>query len=498
MVSRALNFTASFALIYLQASCGGLAIKPAEEPERKPNIIYVLADDLGYGEVGCYGQTKIRTPHIDGLARDGMLFTQHYSGSPVCAPSRCVLLTGMHTGHSVVRDNWEGGGWEEGAAEGQFPFPDNTNTIARSLQDLGYRTGAFGKWGNGGPGSSGHPLNQGFETFTGSLCQRQAHNYYPTHLWHDNDRLELEGNEWFRSHQKISAALETDEEYYERYTGQTYATDPPIDAALTFIDENKDQPFFLYYASPVPHAALQVPLEDLEQYEGAFPETAYLGNKGYLPHPKPRAAYAAMVSRFDKNIGRMLARLEQYGLAEETIVLFSSDNGPTFNGGTDSTYFDSTSGLRGLKCSVYEGGLRVPFLVRWPGHIEAGSNSEHISAFQDILPTLVEIAGGVAPVGIDGISLLPTLRDSGTQNEHELLYWEYAGKQAIRRGPWKAVRSKLRKGNLAIELYNLENDPNEGTDVAAKFPEIEQQMAALLKREHVPNSDFPLRGIDEE
>jgi arylsulfatase A len=473
---------------------GGATTRPAAEAA--PNIVYILADDLGYGEVGAYGQTRIRTPHLDRLAGEGMIFSQHYSGSPVCAPSRCVLLTGLHTGHAVVRNNWENGGWEQGAPEGQFPLPEEAITIAELLREGDYKTGAFGKWGNGGPQTSGHPLAQGFDSFLGYLCQRQAHNYYPTHLWKDNERLDLEGNDWFASHQKLTEPLESDDDYYERYSRQSFATDAMIEGALEFIDENKEQPFFLYYASPVPHAALQVPREEVEKYAGAFEETAYLGEKGYLPHPRPRAAYAAMVSRMDSNIGRILERLERYDLAERTVVMFSSDNGPTFNGGTDSTFFNSAAGMRGLKCSVYEGGLRVPFIVRWPGQVEAGVQSAHLSAFQDILPTVVELAGMEVEVPTDGKSLLPTLLGLEGQQEHEFLYWEYAGQQAIRRGPWKGVRSALRKGDLSLQLYNLEDDPTESRDVAADHPELCTELEQLLAREHVPSTDFPLPGVD--
>lgn len=470
----------------------------APRDERPPNIVYILADDLGYGEVGAYGQEKIRTPHLDRLAAEGMQFTQHYSGSPVCAPSRCVLLTGLHTGHAIVRDNWENGGWAEGDPEGQFPLPSETITVAELLRERGYTNGAFGKWGLGGPGSSGHPLRQGFDTFLGYLCQRQAHNYYPTHLWKDEERLPLEGNEWFDSHQKIAEPLESEGEYFERFAGETYATDPMIEGALGFIDENRDAPFFLYYASPVPHAALQVPEEELEPYQGAFEETAYLGEKGYLPHPTPRAAYAAMVSRFDANIGRLLARLDDHDLAESTIVLFSSDNGPTFNGGTDSTFFESAAGMRGLKCSVYEGGLRVPFLVRWPGRVAAGSQSDHLSGFQDVLPTLIELAGGDFAGPCDGLSLVPTLLGRSEQREHELLYWEYAGQQAIRHGPWKGVRSRLRRGELALQVFHLADDPDESEDLAESRPEVRALLEDLLEREHVPSVIFPLASVDPE
>ncbi len=463
---------------------------------RPPNIVYILADDLGYGELGCYGQEKIRTPNVDRIAREGKRFTSHYSGSPVCAPSRCVLLTGLHTGHSVVRNNRENGGWGPDQPEGQYPLPPETRTVAEYLGEQGYRCGAFGKWGSGGPDTTGLPTRQGFDRFVGYLCQRKAHNYYPTHLWSDEEKLPLPGNEWFSAHQKIEEPLGADEEWYDRYSQATYAGDPMIDGVIEFIRENRERPFFLYYPSPIPHAALQVPRSEVEAYRGAFPETPYLGQKGYLPHPTPRAAYAAMVSRLDREVGRILDELDAWGLAENTIVMFSSDNGPTFNGGTDSAFFDSAPGMRGLKCSVHEGGIRVPFVVRWPGRVEAGSTSAHLSGFQDVLPTLVELAGGEVDEPIDGLSFVPTLLGRGEQAAHELLYWEYGGQQAIRVGKWKAVRKKLKQKDLTLELYDLESDPAEANDVAAENPDVVKRIEALLAREHVPSEVFPLPGVD--
>lgn len=464
--------------------------------ERPPNLVYVLADDLGYGEIGSYGQTKIRTPNLDRLAREGMRFTQHYAGSPVCASSRCVLLTGLHTGHALVRANWENGGWERGDPEGQYPFPSDTRTIATVLRERGYATGGVGKWGNGGPESTGRPDLVGFDLFVGYLCQRQAHNYYPTHLWRNGERLELSGNDWFRSHQRIPEPLDSEETYYRRFTRETYACDVMNEAALDFVREHRDEPFFLYYPSPIPHVSLQVPRREVEAYRDAFPEKPYLGDKGYLPHPTPRAAYAAMVSRLDREVGRILDLLDALGLAENTVVMFSSDNGPTFNGGTDSAFFESTAGLRGLKTSVYEGGIRVPFIVRWPGKIAAGSTSALVCGFQDVLPTLAELAGTPLSDPGDGISLVPTLLGREGQRRHDCLYWEYRGQQAVRAGRWKGVRSRLRKGDTRLELYDLEADPFETTDVAAEHPDVVRHLEDLLAREHVPSEVFPLPTID--
>ena len=469
----------------------------AEEDARPPNIVYVLADDLGWGELGCYGQEKIRTPNVDRIAREGMRFTRHYSGSPVCAPSRCVLLTGKHTGHAVVRNNWESGGWGEDAPEGQYPFPEETLTVAEVLKARGYATGCFGKWGNGGPETSGHPNAQGFDTFVGYLCQRKAHNYYPKHLWKNGEKLVLPGNGWYSAHQKIAEPLESEEAYYERYNRETYAPAVMLDAALEFMAENRDKPFFLYYPSPIPHVALQAPRSAVEAYRGEFEETPYLGQKAYLPHPTPRAAYAAMVTHLDAEVGAILDRLDAYGLRENTIVMFSSDNGPTFNGGSDSTFFNSAPGMRGLKVSVYEGGIRVPFVVRWPGRVAAGTSSDHLSAFQDVMPTLAELVGAPAIEGLDGLSLVPTLLGEGEQQQHELLYWELGGQQAIRWGKWKGVRRGLKKGNTHLELYDLEAYPLESADVSAENPEVVQRLLELLAREHVPSEVFPLPTIDD-
>jgi arylsulfatase len=333
----------------------------------------------------------------------------------------------------------------------------------------------------------------------GSLCQRQAHNYYPTHLWSDDERVDLAGNDFFKSHQKLSAPLENEDLYYERFARRSYATDHFIEGALEFLRAQRDEAFFLYYSSPIPHAALQVPRREVEAYRDAFPETPYLGNKGYLPHPTPRAAYAAMVSRLDREVGRILDELDALGLAKNTVVLFTSDNGPTFNGGSDSKFFDSAPGMRGLKCSVYEGGLRIPLVVRWPGKVAAGTWTEHLSGFQDMLPTLAEIAGidldGVA-LQLDGLSFVPTLGGAEEVAEHECLYWEYAGQQALRAGNWKGVRKRLRKGDLSLELYNLADDPGEQNDVAGEHPNIVARLEALLAREHSPSEAFPLPAVD--
>ncbi|MDX1740653.1 MAG: arylsulfatase, partial [Rhodothermales bacterium] len=369
------------AVMLLASACSDV-----NRPDR-PNIIYILADDLGYAELGSYGQTRIRTPHLDDLAREGIRFTQHYSGSPVCAPSRATLLTGLHTGHAQVRDNYELGGFLDEEERGQLPLEPGTVTLGTLLQEHGYTTAIIGKWGLGGPGSAGVPNNQGFDYFYGYLDQKQAHNYYPTHLWR-NAEWDTLRNEYFHPHQRIDDEP-ADPSGYDSYKGVDYAPDLMTEEALGFIRDQRDGPFFLYLAYPIPHVALQVPDESLAEYD--FEETPYLGERGYLPHPRPRAAYAAMISRMDGYVGRVIALLRELGLDRNTLVVFSSDNGPTFNGGTDSDFFASAGPLRGLKTEVYEGGIRVPMIAWWPGRIAAGSVTDHVSAFWDVLPTVAEV-----------------------------------------------------------------------------------------------------------
>ncbi len=466
--------TIGFGAAALSLSCRENMIQTTAGQKKKPNIVYILADDLGYAEVGCYGQTKIRTPNIDKLAAEGMRFTQHYSGNPVCAPSRCALMTSLHSGHGQIRNNKQIGGkegWELGSTTGgQWPLEAGTVTVARILKDAGYTTGAFGKWGLGRAGTTGDPNKQGFDHFYGYICQRQAHTYYPNHLWRNGQvewiEANKDGKEGAYSHDLIAAE------------------------ALKFIRANKSRPFFLYVPFTIPHAALQVPEDSLAEYRGLWPDPPYTGGKGYFPHPNPRACYAAMVTRMDRSVGQIMALLKELAPDDNTLVIFTSDNGPTFNGGTDSAFFESAKPLRGLKASVYEGGIRVPYIARWPGRIKAGSTSEHVSAFWDFMPTCCELIGIEPPADIDGISMLPTLLGQpARQKEHEYLYWELNGQQAIRMSKWKALRLKP---DRKIELYDLEKDISESHDLAQENPELVAKMNEMLETVRTESDAFPL------
>jgi arylsulfatase A len=465
-------------LLVLAALTAAARPAPAQRAA-PPNILFVMADDLGWRELGCYGQEKIRTPEVDRLAREGIRFTQAYSGAPVCAPARCVLLTGLHSGHAFVRDN------REVRPEGQHPIPAATITLAERLKERGYVTAAVGKWGLGGPGTEGDPNRQGFDLFYGYNCQRHAHNHYPTYLRRNQEREELAGNDGTA-------------------TGARYSHDLMEAEALRFLDQRgkePEKPFFLYVPFAVPHLAIQVPEDSLAEYRGKWEDPPYTGGKGYLPHPTPRAAYAAMVTRLDRSLGRLRERLERLGLARNTLVVFTSDNGPTYDrlGGSDSAFFQSAGALRGFKGSVYEGGIRVPFVAAWPGRIPAGRTSDLPIHFADVVPTLTAVAGAPAPARTDGVNLLPVLTAAGPAPERECLYWEfpgYGGQQAARFGRWKAVRQGMHRGPLRTELYDLEADPNETRDLAGEQPETVARAERLFRSQREPSAEFPFKALD--
>ncbi len=465
---------------------GGAALMAAE---KKTNIIYILCDDLGIGELGCYGQEKIKTPNIDRLAKEGVKFTQHYSGSAVCAPARGTFITGKHTGHAQIRGNLGS------PINGQYPLEPGTPTIGTMLQKAGYKTGIVGKWGLGGPKTEAHPNNLGFDFFYGLLDQWRAHNFYLTYYWR-NKTVVPTMNKPQDLHDYFPKGVDVnDPNNYRKYTGKEHASELMIEEALGFIKENKDQPFFLYYATPIPHVALQAPKKWVNKYKGQFEETPYDGRRGgYLPCQHPRATYAGMVSFMDHNVGRMMAELEKHGIADNTIIVFTSDNGPTFNGGSDSKFFNSALNFRGLKCSVFEGGIRAPFIVRWPGKVKPNTTSDHLSAQWDMMATFAEIAKAEAPEN-DGISMVNALTGK-KQQQHDYLYWEEArSKRAIRVGDWKAIQPHR---GAKIALYNLKNDISETTDVSDKHPEVYKELCQKMLDVRTPSKVFPFNGIDNK
>ncbi len=434
---------------------------------RSPNIIYILLDDAGYGDLSCYGQERFKTPHMDRLAKEGIRFTNHYSGSAVCAPSRCCLLTGKHTGHSYIRGNRPAD-----TEEGQMPLPADAVTFPRILRDSGYATGAFGKWGLGPPGSSGDPNDQGFDEFFGYNCQSLAHSYYPEHLWHNREKVELDG--------------------------ETYSHDLIMQKALEFINQNHDRKFFCYLPVTIPHAALHVPEESAAPFRKKFwMFEALPGIYAGSVIRNPAACFAGMMTRLDRQVGEIMELVAGLGINDNTIIMLSSDNGPHLEGGAMPWFFDSNGPYRGYKRDLYEGGIRVPMVVRWPGRIRAGSVSNHPSALWDVMPTMCELAGAETPSGIDGISMLPALGgDSSAQKEHEHLYWELhelGGRQAVRSGKWKAVRYNVSMDrNKQVELYDLSEDPGEKNDLAEEKPELARRMRELMSKARTESAHFKL------
>lgn len=489
--------------------------RPEEKPA-KPNIVYILADDLGYGEVGYQGQEKIHTPNMDALAASGMIFTNHYSGAPVCAPARCSLLTGKHGGHAYVRGNDEwterGDVWDYAKVaadpylEGQRPLPANTLTLGKILQDAGYKTGIIGKWGLGGPMTEAIPTKLGFDYFYGFNCQRQAHNLYPPHLWENEEKVTLR-NPIVAPNTKLDEGADpNDSVSYEKYNQQDFAPTLMHEKALKFIEENKEEPFFLYYASPLPHVPLQAPKNQVDIYRNELgSEEPYLGNQGYFPNQFPHATYAAMISLLDQQIGEVVAKLKELGLKENTIIIVTSDNGPTYTGGVDFDYFESskpfTNGYGRTKGFVYEGGIRIPMTVNWPGKIQAGSETDRISAFYDVMPTLCELVGAPVPTDADGVSFLPTLLGK-RQEDPNYLFWEFAGydgQQAVRMGKWKGIRMNIKKEKpLRIQLFDLSTDLLEQNDVSKDHPDIVKQIEEIMIKEHetAELESFRMQALD--
>jgi arylsulfatase A-like enzyme len=461
----------------------------SQTKKRLPNIIYIYADDLGYADTGPYGQKKIETPNLDRMAKEGMKFTQHYTSTPVCAPARCMLMTGKHGGHSYIRGNYELGGFEDSLEGGQMPLPEGTFTIPKMLKQTGYITGITGKWGLGMANTSGSPQRQGFDYAYGYLDQKQAHNYYPTHLW-ENGKWDTLANPVINVHKKLDSTKVTDKDF-EYFKGKEYAPDKLTQKALGFIKLNRSKPFFLYMPYTIPHVALQAPDEYVKRYIGRFAERPYYGQRGYSSTKYPYSTYAAMITYLDEQVGIVMDHIKKLGLDEDTIIMFSSDNGATFNGGVNAAFFNSVDGLHGLKMDVFEGGIREPFIARWPGKIPAGKTSDLISVQFDMMATLAELTG--QKVGnTDGISLLPELLgNSKMQKQHPYIYFEYpekGGQLAIRMGDWKGVKLNVRQhpdGKWMI--YNLKIDRNEKNNVASAHPELSKRFDEIVKKEHQPS-----------
>lgn len=467
--------------LVLGALSTGMA-QPAK-PQR-PNIVFILADDLGYGDVGFNGQKLIRTPNIDRLAKEGAKFTQFYAGTSVCAPSRSSLLTGQHTGHTYIRGN------KGVEPEGQQPIADSVVTLAEVLKQAGYTTAAFRKWGLGPVQSEGDPIKQGFDRFYGYNCQSLAHRYYPNHLWDNDKKVVLQQNENLRNNKE-------------------YAPDLIQKKAIAFLSEQDDKkPFFLFLPYILPHAELLVPDDSIFQsYKGKFPEKPYKGQDyganandgGYASQQYPHATFAAMVTRLDLYVGQVMAKLKERGLDKNTLVIFTSDNGPHVEGGADPKFFNSGGGLRGVKRDLYEGGIREPFAARWPGVIRPGTVNEHLGAFWDVLPTVAELAGAKPKANIDGISFVATLTGKGVQKKHDYLYWEFheqGGRQAVRQDHWKAVRLKA-AGNPdgLVELYDLSKDPGETTNLTPQNPEKARELGRIMNKAHVSSALFPFGSL---
>ncbi|MEP4079409.1 arylsulfatase [Haloferula sp.] len=456
-----------------------ICLTPALSADKKrpPNIIYILADDLGYGDLSCLGQTKFKTPHIDHLKSKGLFFTQHYSGSTVCAPSRSALMTGQHTGHTFVRGN------KEIMPEGQHPIPADEILLPEMLKPAGYVSGAFGKWGLGYPGSEGDPMKQGFDVFFGYNCQRLGHHYYPYHLWDNDRKVPLSANEGTA-------------------TG-TYAPTLIHEKTLEFIEDHKDQPFFAYVASIIPHAELAAPEEYMRKFRGKFDEPKpfegldegpELRAGRYQSQKEPRAAFAAMVTLLDDQVGQIVAKVEELGIADNTLIIFTSDNGPHQEGGADPDFFNSNGPFRGHKRDLFDGGVHVPMIAYWPGTIKANTESDHISAFWDMAPTFTQLAGVKTPDHIDGISMLATLVGKAKQVKHPYLYWEFhekGGRTALRAGKWKAVRyNVLKEPDAPVKLFDLSVDPGEQKDVASEHPEIVGRLKSMMSNARTDSEIF--------
>ncbi len=450
---------------------------PSGEEEQKPNIIYIMADDMGVGDVGCYGQEFIQTPNIDRMASEGMRFTRHYAGTPVCAPCRCMLMTGRHSGHAYVRGNMEV------EPSGQLALPDEEVTVGELLRQAGYETAVIGKWGLGVEGTEGEPDKQGFDLYYGYLDQVLAHNYYPEYLLRNGEREYLDNEVHYLDtslwHDGLGSYSTKKVDYsHDLFTGE----------AMKFIEDNSERPFFLYLAYTIPHNNGEAP-------EGEKQEVPDQGIYREKEWDKPARDYAAMITRMDKDVGAILDQLQELGIDENTLVIFTSDNGPMKN--DFNRFFDSNGPYRGYKRDLYEGGVRMPFIAWWPGRIEQGATTGHISAFWDFLPTACELAGVEPPEDIDGISYLPVLLGK-EQPEHEFLYWEFPGngyQQSLLMGKWKAIRTNMIEDpDAPVRLYDLSADTGEENDIAGEHPELVEEIMQKMEVSHTPSKWFPMPG----
>lgn len=444
--------------------------------QQKPNIVFILTDDLGYGDISSYGQDKFQTPNIDKLALNGTRYTRSYAGATVSAPSRASLLTGLHTGHTPIRGN------REVQPEGQAPLPADTYTLFSMFKEAGYSTGVFGKWGLGYPGSEGDPMNQGVDQFFGFICQRMAHNYYPTYLWSNNKKVEFPENKDGRL--------------------GTYSQDLIHEKTLEFIESHKEDPFFLYVPLMLPHAELIVPEDSIfHNLKGVFPETPYKGKEpgdtssgGYRSQEFPRAAHVAMVKRIDLYVAEIVQKLKDEGVYENTLIIFTSDNGPHKEGGGDPDFFNNNGIYRGYKRDLYEGGIRVPTIISWEGKIAKGEESNFAFAFWDYLPTFAEILNINIPNQTDGVSILPTLVGNEGQKDRDYFYFEFqemGGRQAVIRGNWKLIHLDIRSGGV-YELYNIASDPSENHNLINMFPEKTKELKRIMKNARTDHPDWPL------
>ncbi|MCI1785366.1 MAG: arylsulfatase [Bacteroidales bacterium] len=479
----------------------------------RPNIVYIMMDDAGYGDFGCYGQKMIETPNIDALAATGIRFTQMYTVAPISSPSRCGLLTGLHSGHMQIRANDDYMGKKtlpthaqmlaDSTLEGQFPFASGTVTLGTVLKNAGYATGIIGKWGNGGPASTGAPNKMGFDYFFGYCDQREAHLYYPPFLWENNKRVYLDNKLIPTGTQLDEGADPMDIRSYDKYTQKTYSPDIMYDRVIKFVDRNTAGPFLLMWHPTIPHSAVQAPLDEVMHYVKKLGDEAPRKSADYFPSRYPHATYAAMITHLDKQIGGLVSELKRLGIYENTVIIVTSDNGPACNSNSPMEYFQSGGPFRCRKqwgkSSLHEGGIRMPFIVAWGSGL-APSVSNHIGMLDDMMPTFSDLSGAECPK-TDGISILPTIEGrTGKQKQHDFLYWEYPrnnGWVAVRWGDWKGLLKKVLKGNDKMELYNLATDPREDHDVSTEHPDIVARMWKMAESSHVePSNHNPFFMMD--